>query len=142
MKKDFCSKEEITLLAEKSSKFILAGNVNAAFQIVKPILDGKYSFPMLDFLGRKIGEASIGQPRGFLEFFDVIIDYKAMGGFVIVSQALIPLLENEFEQVMRKSREYIVKGDKWYVCDIISERSLGYASVGYFDKALPGLKGF
>lgn len=73
---------------------------------------------------------------------DVIIDYEAIEGFVIVGQALISLLENEFEQVIWKSREYIVKGDKWYVYDIIGERSLGYALVDHFDETLPWFKWF
>ncbi|MEM2100408.1 MAG: DNA alkylation repair protein [Thermoproteota archaeon] len=142
MKKAFYSKEEIKLLGEKVSGFILAGDTNTAFQTIKPVLDNKYSFLMLDFLGRKIGEAGIGQPQRFFKVFDLIISYNTMGGFVIASQALISLLENEFERVMRKSREYIVGGDEWYVCDIIGERSLGYALVGYFDKTLPWFERF
>ncbi|MBU7016143.1 MAG: DNA alkylation repair protein [Theionarchaea archaeon] len=43
---------------------------------------------------------------------------------------------------MEKSREYIIKGDTWYVCDIIGERSLGHALVNSFDKSLPWFKKF
>ncbi len=35
-----------------------------------------------------------------------------------------------------------IKGDKWYVCDIIGERSIGQALVDYFDETLPWLEKF
>jgi len=136
------SKEQIELLAGKASRFILAGDVNNAFQTIKPILNRKYPFPMLDSLGRKIGEAGVSNSQRFFKVFDLIIDYKAIGGFVIIGQALIPLLEKGFKKVMQKSWEYIVKGDEWYVCDIISERSSGYALVNYFDTTVPCFERF
>lgn len=136
------SKQQIELLAGNIAGFILTGNINEAFQTLKPFLDKKCSFPKLDLLGREIGEAGVNQPDKFFEAFDMIVDYKAMGGSVVVGQAMVPFLENRFEKAMQKNREYIVKGNKWYVCNIIGERSLGQALVNYFDKSLPWLEQF
>lgn len=136
------SNEQIKALANKISNLILVDKNREVVKILKPLLDSKCSFPKLDLLGKKISRAGINKPYQFLKTFDEIINYNAMGGFVIVSQALISFLEKDFEAVMQRSREYIIKGDEWYVCDIIGERSLGQALVDYFDKTCGWLKKF
>lgn len=137
------SKKEIEQLAEKVVNLTVSGNSEGALTVLKPILDFKCPFAKLDTLGRQIGKASvqIDIPK-FFETFDRIIDYNAMGGVVIVGQSLIHFLPLAFEKVMEKSREYIIKGDVWYVCDIIGERSLGHALVCHFDTTVPWLKKF
>jgi len=136
------TKEEIKLLAGEVTDLILAGENNKAIEILKPILDTKCPFVRLDFLGREIGSAGINKPGIFFKFFDELIDYNAMGGFVIVSRALTEFLENNFDLVMEKSKEYIIKGDVWYVCDIIGERSIGQGLVDYSDETIPVLERF
>nr|MDO8135980.1 DNA alkylation repair protein [Candidatus Njordarchaeum guaymaensis] len=134
--------EQIKSLAEKVTKSILAGDDMTTVDTLRPILDGECSFQKLDLLGRQVGEATSSASKKLLKALDRIIDYNAMGGFVIVGQALISLLRNDFEEAMKKSREYIVKSDKWYVTDIIGERSIGQALVEYFDATLPRLREF
>jgi len=134
--------EQIKSLPEKLSRLILAGDDMTTVETLRPILDGECPFQKLDLLGRQIGEATNSVPKKLLKALDRIIDHNAMGGFVIVGQALISLLRNDFDEAMEKSREYIVKGDKWYVTDIIGERSIGQALIEYFDKALPWLRKF
>ena len=135
------TRKEIRELAEKVANLTKSGKSEAALQVLKPILDCKYPFAKLDTLGQHLGKTG-GNLKEFFETFDRIVNYNAMGGFVIVGQALIQFLPNNFELVMEKSREYIIKGDTWYVCDIIGERSLGHALVNYFDKSLPWFKKF
>lgn len=135
------SNQYIRVLADSVGKSILEGN-SEAIQKLKPILDTKCPFSKLDLLGREIGQFGRSQQQKFFKAFDEIIDHNAMGGFVIVGQALIHFLERNFENVMRKSRGYIIRGDVWYVCDIIGERSLGQALVSYFEKTLPWLENF
>lgn len=130
------SKKEIIQIAGKVVNSTLEGNTEAAFYTLKPILDVKCPFSKLDALGRKIGQADTTEPEKFFELFDRIIDCNAMGGYVIVGRALIHFLQDNFEKVMEKSREYIIKGDAWYVCDIIGERSLGQSLVDYFERTL------
>ena len=137
----YTTRKEIRELAEKVANLTTSGKSEAVLQALKPVLDFKCPFAKLDTLGQHIGKTS-GNPKEFFETFDRIINYNAMGGFVIVGQALIQFLPNNFKLVMEKSREYIIKGDTWYVCDIIGERSLGHALVNYFDKSLPWFKKF
>lgn len=135
------SNQHIKVLADSVSKSVLEGN-SEAIRRLKPILYTKCPFSKLDLLGKEIGQSGRSQQQKFFKAFDEIIDCNAMGGFVIVGQALIHLLDKNFEKVMRKSRGYIIRGDVWYVCDIIGERSLGQALVSYFEKKLPWLEDF
>lgn len=136
------SSEQIKSLAERVTTSILASHNMTAVETLRSILDGECPFQRLDLLGRRIGEATSNFPKKLMYALDRIIDYNAMGGFVIVGQALISLLRNNFAEAMGKSREYIVKGDKWYVTDIIGERNIGQALVDYFDETLPWLRKF
>ncbi len=133
------STKEIEHLADKVVNLTMAGDVQAAFQELKPILDTKCPFSKLDHLGREIGKES-SDFGALIVTFDRIIDYNAMGGFVIVGQALIWFLPSNLTEVIEKSREYIIKGNAWYVCDIIGERSVGHAVVNHFDRTLPWLE--
>jgi len=140
---ELISKKGIEQLAEKAVDLILSGDSEGALHVLKPVLDVKCPFAKLDTLGRQISKVGTktDMPK-FFETFDRIIDYNAMGGFVIVGQSLIHFLPDAFDKVMEKSREYIIKGDVWYVCDIIGERSLGHALVNHFDTTVPWLKKF
>lgn len=137
------SRKEIEQLAEKVVDLTLSGDSEGALHVLKPVLNVKCPFAKLDTLGRHIGKAHThpDTPK-FFETFDRIINYNAMGGFVIVGQSLIHFLPDVFDKVMEKSREYIIEGDVWYVCDIIGERSLGHAVVNHFDITVPWLKRF
>ncbi|MBU1177832.1 DNA alkylation repair protein [Patescibacteria group bacterium] len=131
---------DLTKTAKKIINLVETGRPNLASQVIKPILDNKIPFAKLDKLGSLIGQASLDNKQKYFPFFDAIIKYNAMGGFVVVSRALIPHLDQDMKRVMTKSREYIIQGDTWYVCDIIGERSLGQALVDHFDQTLPYLQ--
>ena len=136
--------QDIKQNSENVIRLVGAGKSDAALSILNPILNEKCSFAKLDMLGKQIGKlgAEMKNSRGLFQLFDRIVDYNAMGGFVIVGQALIWFLPVDFKRVMEKSRDYIIKGDVWYVCDILGERSLGHALVSRFDETLPWLKTF
>jgi 3-methyladenine DNA glycosylase AlkD len=134
--------KQIDSLAEEIAKLMFAGELDALISALRPILDGECSFSKLDQLGKEIGEATCGTPSLLLKALDRIIDYNAMGSFPIVGQALVSLIRYDLDEVMKKSREYIIKGDKWYVCDIIGERTLGHAVVDHFDRTVPWLETF
>ena len=138
------SRKEIETVAEKVVNSTMLGDHEAVLQALRPILDRRCPFAKLDMLGKYIGRkgAESGELSKVIEAFDSIVDYNAMGGYVIVGQALIWFLPHRFEQVMEKSREYIIKGNVWYVCDIIGERSLGHALISEFDKTLVWLEKF
>ena len=136
------TKEQINLLAQKAIVSIHDGNHAALIQLLKEVLDQKCPFSLLDALGKEIGQAGANLPQRFSQACDAIIAYNAMGSYVVVGQALICFLPTQFDTVMEKSCEYIITGDTWYVCDIIGERSIGYALVNHFDKTLPWIRKF
>lgn len=110
--------------------------------LFKPILDAKCPFTKLDVLGRKIGNLHSDNPDHLLKILDTLIEYNAMGSYVIAGQALISLLSHDLERALTKSKEYIIIGDTWYVCDIIGERSIGHALVNHFDCTVIWLQKF
>ncbi len=136
------SNERIRELAEKASKSLLTGDYTNSIGLLKPLLNAKIAFSKLDLLGREIGEACCRKPEALLTACDQIVASETMGSFVVASRALTCLLDKDLETVMERTREYIVKGNKWYVCDIIGERSLGQALVDHFDRTLPWLARF
>jgi 3-methyladenine DNA glycosylase AlkD len=136
------SLQELQRLSEEFTNHAQKNRAKTAADTLKPILNTKCAFSKLDKLGNLIGTKAKNNPAAFLEAFDCIIETQAMGGFVVVGEALASLLETDFESAMQKSREYIIKGATWYVCDIIGERSIGKAVVNHFDKTLPYLEGF
>jgi 3-methyladenine DNA glycosylase AlkD len=136
------SPQNLQLLAQQFTKHIQQNQPQAAADSLKPLLNTKCAFSKLDKLGNLIGTKAKNNTAPFLKAFDCIIESQAMGGFVVVGEALATLLETDFDAVMQKSREYIIKGAAWYVCDIIGERSIGKAVVGHFEQTLPYLSGF
>ncbi len=109
------------------------------WSLLNPVLDAKVPFPLLDEIGRLLGEAGKHDPSRYFGVFDTIIASDKMGGYVIVGQALSAFLETELEASINKATETVTKGQKWYVCDIVGERVLGQALVDYFESAIPVL---
>jgi 3-methyladenine DNA glycosylase AlkD len=136
------STKSLQQIAQEFSSRTQKKQYNKAAEALKPLLGTKCSFSKLDLLGTFIGDKAKEEPAKFLRAFDCIIDSQAMGGFVVIGEALVSLLDTDFEAAMQKSREYIIKGATWYVCDIIGERSIGKAVVKHFKKTLPFLKNF
>ncbi len=127
--------------AKECVESINRNDMEALWEVLNPILDSKVPFPLLDEMGKILGEAGRFSPPKYLEVFDEIFARGKMGGYVILGQALGRLLDVEFEASLSKAREYIAKGVEWYVCDIIGERVFGPALVNYFERALPYLEG-
>ncbi|HEX75849.1 MAG TPA: DNA alkylation repair protein [Dehalococcoidia bacterium] len=67
---------------------------------------------------------------------------KAMGGYVIIGSALSCFIDHDLPKTLDKAKEYIIKGDAWYVTDIVGERVLGEALVHYFNETLSILETF
>jgi 3-methyladenine DNA glycosylase AlkD len=126
--------------AERLVEAIDRENQDEFWNIMNPVLDAKVPFPLLDEMGRLLGEAGIHDPSKYFGVFDTIIDTDKMGGYVIVGQALSAFLGTELEASINKATEIVSKGQKWYVCDIVGERVLGQALVDYFESTVPLLK--
>ena len=89
---------------------------------------------MLDIIGKQIGERVLSHKSNYLEFFDLLSGKKLMGGYVVIAQALISLLQDDCRECFEKVKRYMMEGDEWYVCDIFGERVLGQAMIHHFDK--------
>ncbi|KYC51796.1 MAG: DNA alkylation repair enzyme [Candidatus Methanofastidiosum methylothiophilum] len=135
-------KENIIEVADYTATYLSNKNYGLFLDTLKPILDSKCSFSKLDIIGKRIGYNLKDFPELVVKGFDILIQYNKMGSYVISSQGLTELLPENIDLVMEKSKEYILFGDKWYVCDIIGERSIGKSLVDYFDITLPWIERF
>ena len=122
-------------IAERCAGALNQDDLEGFWNVLNPVLDAKVPFPLLDTIGRLLGESGkLDKPRYF-RVFDEIVATEKMGGYVIVGQALAQFFETELEASITKAKEIIVKGQKWYVCDIVGERVFGQALVEYFESA-------
>jgi hypothetical protein len=136
------SQNKIRELSKEITSRIEAEKYSEALEKLTPILDKKVKFYKLDKLGLELGRNNLKEKEKFFRFLDYVIDYDAMGGYVIASKSMITFLDDDLDTVMKKSREYILKGNVWHVCDNISERSIGQGLVDHFEETLPWLDKF
>jgi hypothetical protein len=136
------STSEANEVIEKVTRMAERFEYNNIFDVIKPVLDAKCPFTKLDRIGKILGDSAKSHPHKLYPLLEKIVAYNAMGGFVVVAQALVSLTDVDFENVMNLSREYIIRGATWYVCDIIGERSIGQALNKNFERTLPCLKSF
>jgi 3-methyladenine DNA glycosylase AlkD len=106
------------------------------WNVLNPVLDAKVPFPLLDEIGKLLGEAGKRDKSKYFRVFDEIVATDKMGGYVIVGQALAAFLETELEASLDKAKEVVIKGKTWYVCDIVGERVFGQALVLYFEPSV------
>lgn len=123
-------------VAERCVEAINREDREGLWNVLNPVLDAKVPFPLLDEMGRVLGEAGKLEPQKYFVVFDEIVATAKMGGYVIIGQALAVFLETELEASIRKATEIIAEGKKWYVCDIVGERVLGQALVARFESAV------
>jgi len=136
------TRQEARGLAEKCLELLVADRDEAALEAFDPLLSTKTPFPTLDLVGKILGEWGREEPQKLLAFFDRLVETKAMGAFVIAGQGLIAINDVDLELSFAKAREYIIRGDVWYVVDIIGERPLGHGLLLHFDGAVGLLEGF
>lgn len=122
--------------AEQLVKAINAGNTEAFWSVLNPVLGAKVPFPLLDEIGKLLGEAGKSEKQKYFGVIDEIVAADKMGGYVIVGQALAQFLEKQPEKSLNKAKEVVIKGKTWYVCDIVGEQVFGQALVSYFESAV------
>jgi len=136
------TRQEVRELARKCLELLAAGGEEAALGALDPLLSTKTPFPILDLVGKVLGEWGKGEPQKPLAFFDLLVGTRAMGAYVIVGQGLVAVNDVDLGLSFAKAREYIIQGDAWYVADIIGERPLGHGLLAHFDEAVGLLEGF
>ncbi len=101
--------------------------------VEQEILSFKIKFPLLEHFAVEVMELiPVGEHSKFLQW---IVDKDYIGSYVIAGKFLqIKLSDNmlaSFEDTVR----YFIQGDKWYCCDIMSERVFGEALLLDFERA-------
>lgn len=99
------------------------------------ILNRKVRFPLLEFCAHELSHEIKADEQILL--CDKIEALKTEGGNVILGIMLQNRLKNHFEESLNKTTEYISKAHIWYICDIIGERTYGYALRHYPNKTIP-----
>lgn len=126
------SKAEIrTLLSGLDRKKDLVGETE------KKILGLRIRFPALEYAAKSLYE-ELGDDRQ-IPFSDRLVSGRAVGAYVIAGITLQLRLERHYKESFKKAEEYLVEGNRWYVCDIISERVFGHALLHYPDKTVQAL---
>ena len=98
------------------------------------ILQHRVKFPLLEFVARELVQF-IPQDKQ-LDFTDTLVTKTYEGQYVILGIVLQERLVTDMAQSFAKAEEYIIYGDKWYACDIISERVFGVGLLQDFDTAV------
>lgn len=106
--------------------------------IEKKLLEKKIKFPLLEFTAKELYNHI--PEKEHINLTDEIIQKQQIGGNVIAGIMLQLRLNNHFKESLQKAGQYIIAGDKWYVCDIIGERVMGYALLTQPLLTIPELK--
>ena len=85
-------RQEAREAAKKCVESINRNDMETLWEVLDPILDAKVPFPLLDEIGKILGEAGKFSPPKYLAVFDKIFARGKMGGYVILGQALGRLL--------------------------------------------------
>lgn len=107
-------------------------------QLHQQLLKQKIRFPLLEMAALKLYEMLPGKKQP--EITDKIFYLHEIGSNVVAGILLQQRLSEHFQQSISKAVEYIIAGDKWYVCDIIGERVMGFALLNDPERAIPALK--
>lgn len=91
--------------------------------IQKNILKQKIRFPALEYFSELVFESIPN--KQLYKFLDQIVALDEIGSYTIAGKLLQLNLKNDFTGAHKKANSYILKGNVWYACDIISERVLG-----------------
>jgi len=122
------SKEDVRELANE-----IVRNPNRIPKELDKLLNSKVPFPKLDLLGKIVG-GNLEVEKAF-SLFDRIVEMDRMGSYVIVAYGMSKFIDSDLDLCMNKAREYIIKGDEWYVCDIFGDRILGHSLVERFEES-------
>lgn len=136
------TKEKIENISKNVTSQIKKEEYLIAVSKLSVILKSKVPFSKLDKIGVSIGKALIKDYQKISKFVDQLVKTDAMGSYVIASSALRPQIKKNLDAMLTQTKEIIIKGDVWHVCDNVSERTLGPALVQDFDKTLPHLHSF
>jgi 3-methyladenine DNA glycosylase AlkD len=120
------SKVHLKEVAERLQRVYASGGTEKLFLTINSeVLSKKIRFPVLEYFSKELMEFI--PKKNVIKLCDDIVHADEIGSYVIAGKILQVLSEENSSLAFRKAEEYIIKGDKWYVCDIIGERVFGNA---------------
>lgn len=98
------------------------------------VLRHKVKFPVLESVATALyGHLSYQQVN---ELMDLMAEARHISCYPVIGKLLQFELKEDLVNTYDQAIKHIIKGDEWYVCDIISERVFGEGTLRYFDKSL------
>lgn len=138
MPKTITKQSEIIPVVQQLIQYFATSKELEFWQLLeKEVLQNKVKFPLLE----KVGEAFYAHIPGArqTEVTDRLVELDYEGGYVIVGIMLAKRMHHNLTNSFKKAVEYYIRGDKWYVVDIIGERVHGQGLLHYFDQTFPYL---
>ena len=128
------SMRDAEAVASKVEALIRKGSLEDALHLLDPLAFRRTKFTILDRVGMRLGQASLGKVI-FLNALDRMISRGSVGYYVIAGSALAQRLRSNMMICLEKTAQYILIGDDWAKCDSIAERVWGRALVHDFAQA-------
>jgi 3-methyladenine DNA glycosylase AlkD len=132
----YMNSKEATSLGSQVGDLLQAGRLAEAHRRLRPILESRTPFTLLDRIGGAIGQADLTAVN---EFLKQMAAGKTMGGWVIIGSALGQQLDRDLQGAFERCRSFVIAGDVWYATDTLGERVPGPALVHDFEPALSRL---
>ena len=136
MIKTITRKSELAPITAKLVTTYQTGSMEAFWQILqKEVLEHKVKFPLLEQLAGTLHRYIPASQQLYIMDKLVALDYE--GGYVLVGTFLAEIMKQNLPLAFGKAVEYYIKGDKWYVVDIIGHRVHGQGLLMNFEKTFP-----
>lgn len=129
--------KEGRMLGEKISPLVTAGEIEAAYALLAPVLAQRIHFPVLGAIGAVIGQGPLEPVHLFL---NRIAQENTMGGWVVIGLALNQQLQRDLSGSFARCHQFIIQANSWHGTDNLGERVPGPALLTHFDAALELLK--
>ena len=127
------SSQEARTIGNEIAEEISFGNILPAFKILSAILEDKNAFRLLDLIGEALKTCPTEKLDQILE---MIAQGRSMGGWVVIATALRSHSSAEPQEVLEKTRSFIIYADTWYACDCFGERVPGPYLLTDFGKTI------
>ena len=128
--------QEARELGQRVAAQVQAGQTEAAYTLLAPVLAQRTPFRLLDLIGGAVGAGPLDPANAFL---DRVATGRTEGGWVVIGSALGQQVDRDLAGALARCRTFIVAADVWYGADILGERVPGPALVGHFEPALEQL---
>ena len=141
IQKKITRKTDIRPIIQQAGALYLAGDGDGFWQVLEvELLHHRVKFPLLEFVAREL--CDFVPPVEQLAIVDRLLALDYEGGYVVIGMILQERLAINKDEAVQKAADCIIQGNKWYVCDIISERVFGHGLLTNFDEVVALIRPF